>query len=88
MADLAVAHLAVGQADKVLRGLDQRVGILAHQQVVGGLFGQRNGVVGGFRAIAPSVEDGQNNRTLGGGHVDNTSEGGSKLSFQDNLFGH
>ena len=65
VADFAVAHLPVGQADKMLRGADQRVGKLAQQLVVGGLAGQRNGVVGGFGAVAPSVEDGQNERTLG-----------------------
>jgi hypothetical protein len=59
VADLAVAHLPVGQPHKVVRGLNQRVGILGEQLVVGGLLSQRNGVVGGFGAIAPSVEDGQ-----------------------------
>ena len=74
VAHFAVAHLPVGQADKVLRGANQRVGKLAQQLVVGGLAGQRNGVVGGFGAIAPSIEDGQNERTLGTCHVEDTSE--------------
>ncbi len=65
VADFAVAHLSVGQADKVIRGLNQRVGKLAQQLVVGGLARQRNGIVGGFGAIAPSIEDGENERMLG-----------------------
>ncbi len=69
VADFAVAHLPVGQADKVIGGLDQRVGKLAQQLVVSGLAGQRNGVVGGFSAIAPSVEDGQNERMIRFRHV-------------------
>ena len=69
VADLAVAHLPVWQADKVVAGLDERVGIFAQQLVVGWLAGQCNGVVGGFDAIAPSIEDGQNERTLEDGHV-------------------
>ena len=68
VADFAVAHLAVGQADEVLRGANQGVGKLAQQLVVGGLAGQRDGVVGGFGAITPSIEDGQNERMLGDGH--------------------
>ena len=68
VAHFAVAHLPVGQADEVLRRADQRVGKLAQQLVVGGLARQRDGVVGGFGAIAPSVEDGENERTLEDGH--------------------
>jgi len=48
VADFAVAHLPVGQADKVVGGMDQRVGKLAQQFVVGGFIGQRDGVVGGL----------------------------------------
>jgi hypothetical protein len=75
VADFAVAHLAVGQADEVVAGLDQRVGILAQQLVVGGLFSQGDGVVGGFGAVAPSVKDGKKERTLGSGHEKDTSIG-------------
>ena len=64
VADFAVAHLPVRQAHKVVRSLDQRVRELAQQLVVGGLAGQRNGIVGGFGAITPSVKDGQNERML------------------------
>ncbi len=71
VADFAVAHLAVGQADEVLGGADEGVGILAEQLVVGGLAGEGDGVVGGFGAVAPSVEDGEDERTLG--HEEDTS---------------
>ena len=54
VADFAVAHLAVGQADKVPAGLDQRVGILAQQAVVGGLARQRDRVGFAFRRGNPS----------------------------------
>ena len=57
VADFAVAHLAVGQADEVPAGLNQRVGILAQQAVVGGLAGQGDGVGLGLGAVAPAVED-------------------------------
>ena len=73
VAHFAVAHLAVGQPDKVVRRVNQRVGKLAEQLVVCGLAGQRNGVVGSFSAITPSVKDGQNQRTLIGSHEENTS---------------
>ncbi len=65
VADFAVAHLPVGQSDEVVGGLDQRVGKFAQQLVVGGLARERDGVVGGFGAIAPSIEDGENERMLG-----------------------
>ena len=70
VADFAVAHLPVGQADEVLGGADERVGKLAQQLVVGGLSGQRDGVVGGFSAVAPSVKDGENERMLGGAQAE------------------
>jgi hypothetical protein len=60
MADFAVPHLAVGQADEVLRRADKGVGILAEELVVGGLAGESDGVVGGFSTVAPSVKDGEN----------------------------
>ena len=68
VAHFAVAHLPVGQADEMLRRANQCVGELAEELVVGGLAGQGNGVVGGFGTIAPSVEDGENERTLEHGH--------------------
>ena len=64
VADFAVAHLSIGQADEMVGGLNQGVGKLAQQLVVSGLACQRDGVVGGFSAITPSVEDGENERML------------------------
>ena len=69
VADFAVAHLAIREADKVIRGLDQRVGVLAQQLVVSGLARQGDGVVGGFGAVTPPVEDGQNQGTLVDRHL-------------------
>ena len=75
----AVAHLPIGQAHEVVGGLDERVGILAQQLIVGRLLGQRNGVVGGFGAIAPSIKDGQKERTLVDRH-EKTPQTWSKFS--------
>ena len=69
VAHFAVAHLPVGQADKVLRCANQRVGELAQELVVGRFARQSNGIVGCFSAVTPSIEDGQNERMLGRGHV-------------------
>ncbi len=62
VADLAVAHLAFGQADERAAGVDERVGILAQQAVVGGLAGECDGVGFGFGAVAPAVEDDEDQR--------------------------
>jgi hypothetical protein len=70
----AVAHLPDGQTDKAFRGLDQRVGVLAQQLVVSWFLRQSNGVIGSFRTIAPSVEDGQYEGTLGIRHFGYTSK--------------
>ena len=64
VADFGVAHLAVGQADEVLAGADEGVGEVAQQLVVGGLAGECDGVAVGLGAIAPAVEDGENDRFL------------------------
>ena len=67
VADFAVAHLPVGQADEAAAGVDQRVGKLAQQLVVVGLAGQRRWRCrcdGG--RIAPAVE---NVRTSGFGRI-------------------
>ena len=57
VADFAVAHLPVGQADVRAAGLDERVGILAQQPVIGRLARERDGVGLGFGAVSPAVED-------------------------------
>ena len=60
VADFAVAHLPFGQADERPAGMNQRVGILAQQAVIGGLAGERDGVGFGFGAVSPAVEDDEN----------------------------
>lgn len=62
MADFRVAHLAVGQANKVIAGMEQSVGVLAEKLVVSGFAGLCNGVAMGLGAVAPAVEDRKNNR--------------------------
>ena len=66
VADFGVAHLAVGQADEVLAGAKEGVGVFAEQLVVGGFAGLGDGVAVGLGAIAPAVEDGEND---GFGHA-------------------
>src|SRR5256885_15421675 len=56
MADLAVAHLAVGQADIFSAGVNQGVWIFAQQTVVIGLAGERDGIGFGFGAVTRSEE--------------------------------
>jgi hypothetical protein len=58
MADFAVAHLAVWQADEMFASANEGVGIFREELVVGGLAGQRDSVVCCVRAVTPSVEDG------------------------------
>ena len=62
MPDLAVAHLPLGQSDKRPAGMNQRVGILPQQAVIGGLARERNGVGFGFGAVSPAVKNDQNER--------------------------
>src|ERR1700733_12623858 len=64
--DFAVAHLAVGKANEVLCGADKGVGVFREELVVGGLAGESDGVGFGLWAVAPSVEDGQDERAAGG----------------------
>ena len=59
MADLGVAHLAVGQADEVLAGAEEGAGVVAEEGVVDGLAGLGDGVAMSFGAVAPAVEDGE-----------------------------
>src|SRR5215470_13964026 len=72
MADLAITHLAVGQADIVSAGLDERVGILVQQAVVIGLASKRNGIGLGFGAVSPAIEDDEDER-FGTDHVQKRS---------------
>ena len=62
-----------GNPTKCSDGANEGVWKLAQQLVVGGLAGQGDGVVGGFSAVTPSVEDGENERMLGTWHEEDTS---------------
>src|SRR5579863_635556 len=62
VAHLTVAHLTVGEADKRAAGLDERVGIVAQKAVVCGLAGERDRIGFGLGAIAPAVEDDEDER--------------------------
>ena len=59
MADFAVAHLALGQADERAGGVDQRVGKILEQAVVIGFAREGDGVAFGFGAVAPAVKNGE-----------------------------
>ncbi len=65
VADFGVAHLAVGEADEVVAGADEGVGVVAEESVVGGLARKGDGVGVGFGAVSPAVEDGQDDRWFG-----------------------
>ena len=54
-----VAHLAIGQANGFAGGLNQDIGILLQQTVPGRGVGIGNGVVIGFFAIAPAIQNDQ-----------------------------
>jgi hypothetical protein len=55
--------LAFGKADKWTRSLDQRVGELAHKLVISGLASEGNSVALRLRAITPSIENSQYDRS-------------------------
>src|SRR6202040_3233365 len=59
MPDLAVAHLPLREADERARSVNQRVGELFDQRIVGGFAGQGDGVALCFRAVTPAVEHGE-----------------------------
>src|SRR4051812_190911 len=64
VADFAVSHLALRQADKASAGVDERVGIFREQTVVVGFAGQRNGVSLGGRRVTPAIENNEDKRTV------------------------
>ena len=66
VAYLGVAHLTVGETDEVIAGLQECVGVFAEKLVVDGLAGLGYGVAVGLGAIAPAVQDGEND---GFGHA-------------------
>ena len=59
MADFAVAHLAVRQAHGGTGGLDQHVGVLAQEPVVGRFSRGGDGVAFYDRGKSPAIENGQ-----------------------------
>ena len=59
VADFAIAHLSFGQADGGAGSLNQRVGKFLEQAVVVRLAREGDGVALGFGAVAPAVEDGE-----------------------------
>jgi len=62
VADLGIAHQAAGQAHALARGVDERRGILPQEPRVIRRPRQRNGVRLTLRAVAPAVEDDEDNR--------------------------
>ena len=67
VADLAVAHLAVGQADRHAGGVDERVRAAGKQRVKVRLVGHGDGVALGGLRHAVAVHDAKQNGFLGHG---------------------
>src|SRR5712671_1984154 len=67
VADFAIAHLALGQADVWAGGMDQRIREFLEQGVISRFARKGDGVAFGFSAESPAVEHGKNNwvRTFG-----------------------
>src|SRR5580658_2401440 len=59
VAHFAIAHLSFGQTDEGAGGVNQSVGKFLEQAVVVWFTREGNGVAFGVRAIAPAVEDGE-----------------------------
>jgi len=59
VADLGITHLALGQADEGLGGVDQALRAGRDHAIVVGRARIEDGVVGRVRAMAPAVEDAQ-----------------------------
>ena len=70
VADLGIAHLALGQADEALGGVDQALRAGRDQAVVVGRARVEDGVVGRIGAMAPAVEDAQDRGTQTRSHQD------------------
>src|SRR6185312_13367103 len=63
VADLGIAHLAFGQADEGLRGVDQALRTGRRQLVVVGRPRIEDGVVLGIWPVAPAIEDAEDGGT-------------------------
>src|SRR5277367_584549 len=59
MADFAIAHLSFGEADSGAGGVDERVGKIFEEAIVIWFAREGEGVASGCGAIAPAVEDGE-----------------------------
>ena len=73
MPDLTVPHLPLRQSHKWPAGMNERVGILPQQAVIGRLSGESNGVGFGFGSVSPAVENGKNERFRTGHKWDSSS---------------
>ena len=62
MADLGIAHLAVGQTDIAVRGVEQAVWATRHQSIPDRRPCLGDGIVVVRVAVAPTVEDAQHDR--------------------------
>jgi hypothetical protein len=65
MADLAVPHLPLRQADGESRRIEQGAGMFRDQRVPSRSVGEGDRVPLALGTIAPSVEHNEDNRTLG-----------------------
>ena len=72
--DFTISHLPFRQTDKRTAGMNQGIGILAQQAIVGRLARQRDGIGFGFRAVPPAVEDDEDER-FGAGHESKLAPG-------------
>src|SRR5271154_530139 len=59
MADFTIAHLSFGEADGGAGGVDERVGKFLEEAIVIWFAREGDGVAGGFGAVAPAVEHGE-----------------------------
>ena len=59
VADFAIAHLSFGEADGGTGGADERVGKFFQEAVVIWFAREGDGVAFSFGAVAPAVEDGE-----------------------------
>src|ERR1700729_2528342 len=59
MADFTIAHLSFGEADGGAGSVDERVGKIFEEAIVIWFAREGDGVAFGFGAVAPAVEDGE-----------------------------
>ena len=84
VADFGVAHDAFGEADIFAGGVDEDVGVVAHEAVGDGVLGEFDGVVGvhfGVGVFAPAIADDKDKGALGEGGHGGYSEGARGAGF-------